>query len=114
MNSIQETIWENITKTPLKSSLEGKYYRLSEWPNFGFSKYSPDFIVLSAHLTKKFLNKNELLKLINADDHIVNHFLNASSLLQILEVSERSVEPTTFESSTNIFTLKLKKIFGFN
>ncbi len=113
MNSLQETIWENISHNPLKTSLRGKYYRLKEWPNFGFSKYSPDFIVLSAHLTKKLANKNQLLSLINADEHIIDHFLNAASLLQILEVTDYPEETTAAENTTSGFTIKLKKLFGF-
>ena len=114
MSPIQKTIWENVREINLKHNLKGKYYRLNEWPNFGFSKYSPDFIVLSAHLTKDYLNKTELLNLVKAEEYIVNHFLNASSLLQILEVSEFGSEGENMQSPTEGFTSKLKKLFGFN
>ncbi len=113
MSSLQETIWENVTHSKLKSSLKGKYYRLREWPNFGFSKYSPDFIVLSAHLTKRFINKSDLLKLVDADEYVIDHFLNASLLLRILEVSDASDQVEVSHNPTSGFATKLKKLFGF-
>ncbi len=115
MSGLQEIIWENVGRSRLKSSLRGKCFRLSEWPNFGFSKYSPDFIVLSAHLTKKFFRKSELIELTDAEEYIIDHFLNAASLLQILEVSEdQSRNSENHMSPTAGFASKLKKLFGFN
>lgn len=113
MSSIQKTLWENVSRNKLKLSLKGKYYRLNEWPNFGFSKYSPDFIILSAHLTKKFINKDELLKLVDTEEYVVDHFLNAASLLQILEVSDQQSEFDIPQNAASGFTIKLKKLFGF-
>ncbi|WP_223786749.1 hypothetical protein [Marinicella meishanensis] len=115
MHSLQETIWENVSNRPLKQNMVGKYYRLTEWPNFGFSKYSPDFIVLSAHLTKKTMSKSELLQLVNGNEHIVNHFLNAASLLQIIELKEgRENLQRDSGSAVSHFTNRLKSLFGFS
>lgn len=114
MPSLQETIWENISNKPLKASLQGKYYKLTEWPNFGFSKYSPDFIVLSANLTKKFLTMAELKALVQSDEYIINHFLNAASLLQIIEVKDDIGKPMPAQQSVvSKFTDKLKKMFRY-
>ncbi len=114
MASLQETIWENISHRPLKISLQGKYYKLTEWPNFGFSKYSPDFIVLSANLTKKFLNMEELKALVQSDEYIINHFLNAASLLQIIEVKDdMGTQKPCKQSVVSKFTDRLKKMFQY-
>jgi hypothetical protein len=115
MHSLQETLWENVSKRPLKTNLVGKSHKLSEWPNFGFSNYNPDYIVLSAHLTQKFMSKNEISKVLKIDDSTINHFLNAASLLQILETKDPvETDPKPLRSQVSRFSEKLKTIFNFS
>lgn len=113
MSTLQENIWEHISERALSEPLRGKFYRLKEWPSFGFCKYSPDFIILSANLSKGFLNKTDLLRLVHNNEMIVNHFLNAANQLEILDVVDQNPEETGASNAVfDQLTTKLKKLFN--
>jgi len=112
MTQLMETLWENPDSAPLKPFLEGKYYTLNKWPNFGFSNYSPEFVQISAYLSRGYLTKKEILQVIEIDEQLLNYFLNTAHLQGILEAEtypngSKSDRP----SQINRFTNKLKQFF---
>ncbi|WP_395375597.1 hypothetical protein [Marinicella sp. W31] len=115
MALLTETLWEKPDFAPLKPFLKGKYYALSKWPNFGFSKCNPVFVQVCAYLGRSYLSKKDILSVVDINEQLLDYFLNTANLLGILEVknsSEGSKNETP--SPVDRFTRKLKQLFRFN
>jgi len=114
MSSVTESLWENASYVPLKANLKNKFYKIKHWPNFGFSEYKPEYVRLSALLAYQTFTKAELIEVTAYDEHYINHFLNAAYLLQLLDVQESTKrKPFVFKRKFNLFTFRLKAVFGF-
>lgn len=114
MSSLKEFLWENYNDNSLSPTLKKKYFKLKQWPNFGFSNYSDEFLDLSALLMNRELNYKQICKTLKISKKKVNHFLNVCSLLQILECSDHpyKIENESGVSFTlNSFTQKMKRFF---
>ena len=115
MAQLTETLWERTDTSPLKPFLKGKYYTLNRWPNFGFSEYSPEFVQISAYLSRGYLNRKDILSVVDTDENLLNHFLNTAHLLGILDTCDRPLGVKRDSISTvSLFTQKLKQFFNIS
>ena len=114
MALLTETLWETPDVSPLKLILKGKYYTLNQWPNFGSSRYAPEYIQICAYLGRGYLSKKEVLSATDVDEQLLDYFLNTAHLLGILDVISHPAGSTSqAPSSISRFTHKLKQLFNF-
>lgn len=117
MAQLMQSLWENLDNKPLKASLQGKYYNLKRWPNFGFSEYRPEYVQVSAYLSRHQMNKRQILKLVEMDEKALDHFLNSSHLVGILTTSSmpsKNEFSDSSKSAKNSFLSSLKKLFSIH
>lgn len=88
MSDLKSYLWNNPTKTSVKTRFNKQNLRLTEWPDFGFVGCPSEFIILSAFLNKKPLSYQQLNKMTACGEAVINHFLYVCHLLKILEVTE--------------------------
>ncbi|MCX7544839.1 hypothetical protein [Marinicella gelatinilytica] len=112
MTTLNSTLWGRIESAPLKHSIRGYLYSISEWPTFNVLEYQYEFILISAHLAYQPLSRSELTEVTGYQDYVVDYYLNTAYLLDILKLVDKSIEKSTFKTGfISSFTEKLKSVF---
>jgi len=112
MSDLKFFLWNNKTGTSTRSRYQKKQFRLHKWPDFGFVGCPSEYILLSAHLIKRTMSYEQLLKLSNSTQEVVNHFIYVCVMLDIIDVKDnQGAKRSHADSFANSFTAKLKSIF---
>ena len=112
MSDLKFFLWNNKSSTSVKSRYEDKQFQLDQWPDFGFVGCPSEYIVISAHLIKRPLSYQQLLKITQSSKEVINHFIYVCVMLNIIDVKDcEESNNKNVEIFKNSFTAKLKSIF---
>ena len=115
MSNLKSYLWNNPTKTSVKTKFAHNTLHLLEWPDFGFVGCPADFIIMSAYLAKRPLTYRQLTSMVDCDKEVVNHFLYVCQLLKILQVTASEKQKAFgFELFSSGMGAKLRRFFGNN
>lgn len=87
INKHSKSVWEQINTDKLNPVLVNKSIKLKRWPDFGMLEPAPEYLKLSAILSRRKVPTFNLSKISGIDESIINSFINAAHSFNLLDIT---------------------------